>query len=191
MPTLTRCRILRTCALVCGGAIVVGRPLAAQTGELHPGDIARVSATTPALNRFVGRVVALTDDTLALQPDNSGARIAIPRAALTSTERRLPDASRAKHTLAGAGIGLLGGAVVGGAVGAVVTQPCSGSESPCGPGFGAFLGGVGLGTLGLILGTVIGVAMPVERWSPVMSAHLSVTPTQAATRPGLRVALRF
>lgn len=191
MLTLTRCKILRTCALLCSGAIAVGRPLAAQTGELRPGDIARVSATAPVLNRFVGRVVLLTDDTLALQPDDSGSRIAIPRAALTSAERRLPNASRATHTLAGAGIGLLGGAVVGGALGALFTQPCSGSESPCGPGFGAVLGGVGLGTVGLILGTVIGVALPVERWSPVMSTRLSVNPTQAAGHPALRVALRF
>jgi hypothetical protein len=184
---------------VCGGAIVAASPLAAQSGELRLGDIARVSArasargseTTPTLYKFVGRVVALTDDTLALETDNSELQIAIPRAALTSAERRLPNASRATHTLAGAAIGLLGGAVLGGVGGALATPSCSGAESPCGPGFGAFIGGVGLGTIGLVLGTLIGVAMPVERWSPVMSGRVSVIPTQAANRPALAVALRF
>lgn len=184
-------RILATCALVCAGALVVARPLAAQAGDLHLGDIARVSATTPALYNFVGRVVALTDDTLALEPDNAGPRIAIPRAALTSAERRLPNASRAQHTLAGAGIGFLGGAILGAAWGALVTPSCSGAENPCGALAGAVLGGVGIGTVGLVLGTVIGVGMPVERWRSVMTARVSVIPTQAANRPALLVAIRF
>jgi hypothetical protein len=186
-----RRKITATCALVCAGALVVARPLAAQTSELHLGDIARVSATAPQLYKFVGRVVALTDDTLALEPDNAGRRIAIPRAALTSAERRLPNASRAQHALAGAGIGFLGGATLGAAWGALVAQSCADAENPCGPVAGAVIGGIGIGTLGLVLGTVIGVGMPVERWRPVMSARVTVIPSQAANRPALVVELRF
>src|SRR5207248_11337882 len=82
MPSL--CEMLGLCVLACGGP-AVGRPLPAQPSELYLGDVARVSATTPALRRFIGRVVVLTDDTLALQTDEPVARIAISRAALTST----------------------------------------------------------------------------------------------------------
>jgi hypothetical protein len=156
-----------SCFGVCAGA-AAGRRLSAQTSELHLGDVARVSTTTPPLRRLVGRVVTLTNDTLALQTDEPVARIAIPMAALTSTERRLPSASRAGHTLAGAALGFLSGAAIGGIAGAVGSKPCAnGADGPCGRGAGAAFAAVGGGLVGVLIGTTIGVTMPVERWSPV------------------------
>ena len=178
-------------ALMCvTGALAV--PLMAQTSDLRPGDIARVSATTPALKRFVGRIVSLTADTLALETDEPIARVAIPRAALTSAERRLPNASRAEHAVIGAALGVVAGGAIGGVAGAAGGKPCNDySDGFCGRGLGAFFGGVGGAVLGLIAGATIGLGLPVERWSAVKNLQLSVTPIPAVRRGELLGALRF
>jgi len=94
MRARTLCQIPRCCILA-SAALGVAGPLSAQSGELRLGDVARVSATTPAVRGLVGRVVALTDDTLTLQTDAPPARVVIAKARVTSTERQLPNASRA------------------------------------------------------------------------------------------------
>lgn len=137
MRTLPRGRWIGFVVLMCG--VLVGRPLAAQSSELHPGDVARVSATAPALSRFVGRVVTVTSDSLVMQTEEPIARIAIARAAVTSTERRLPNASRAAHTVIGAGLGVLLGASVGAVAGAAGEKPCTPySDGFCGRSLGGF-----------------------------------------------------
>lgn len=191
MPTLTLCKSFGFCALLsCGGAF--GAPLLTQAGELHPGDVARVSATAPPLRHFVGRIVSLTADTLALETDEPVARIAISRAALTSTERRLPDASRAEHAMIGGALGLVGGGALGGLAGAAGGKRCS-TEAPGFPcrDLGAVIGAIGGGVLGMLVGTAIGLALPVERWSPVKRLSLSMTPIHTGTRSELQVAVRF
>jgi hypothetical protein len=111
---------------------------------------------------FVGRVVTLTDDTLALETGEPVAHIAIARVALTSTERRLPSASRGKHALVGSALGLIGGATIGAIGGAAGSRPCAVGfdDKLCGRGFGATLGALEGGVLGLIAGTIIGIAIP-------------------------------
>lgn len=171
---------------------VLGVPLMAQTSELRLGDIARVSATTPTLKRFVGRIVSLTADTLVLETDEPIARVAIPRAALTSAERRLPNASRPEHAVIGAALGVVTGGAIGGIAGAAGGKPCNDySDGFCGRDLGAFFGAVGGGVLGLIAGTAIGLGLPVERWSAVKNLQLSMTPIPAVRRGELLVALRF
>jgi hypothetical protein len=191
MRTRRLSRIIAYC-VVLGGGVVVGAPLSAQSSELRPGDVARVSATTPQVERLIGHVVALTPDTLVLETDEPAARIALPRSSLIKTERRLPNASRAEHTFAGAGLGLVGGAAIGGIAGSLSAKRCGiYSDGFCGRGFGAFVGTVTGGVLGLLAGTAIGIAMPVERWTPVNNVRLSLNPGGAATRGGLIVSLRF
>ena len=191
MPRLTVCRLLGCCAWMCVTG-VLGVPLKAQTSELRVGEITRVSATTPPLKRFVGRIVSLTPDTVALETDEPMARVAIPRAALTAAERRLPNASRAEHAVIGAALGVVGGGAIGGLAGAAGGKPCNAySDGFCGRGLGAFFGAVGGGVLGLIAGTTIGLGLPVERWSTVKNLQFSVTPIPAARRGELLVALRY
>ena len=190
MRTLTLSRLVGSCVLMCGGN-AAARPLWAQSSGLRVGDVARVSVTTPALTGLVGRVVAVTADSLTLQTDPPVARITISRAALTSAERRLRS-SRVKHTLAGAVLGLLAGGAIGGITGAATAKPCSiYSDGFCGRGLGAAFGTMGGGALGLIAGTTIGLAMPVERWSPLKNLGLTLIPTRAVTSPELLIALHF
>ena len=191
MPKLTVYTRMGCCVSMCASALL-GVPLMAQTSELRLGDIARVSATTPAVQRFVGRIVSLTSDSLTLETDEPIARVAIPRAALTSAERRLPNASRAEHPVIGAALGLVAGGAIGGIAGAAGGKPCNEySDGFCGRSLGAFFGMLGGGVLGLIAGTTIGLGLPVERWSAVKNVQLSVTPLPAMKGGQLLGAARF
>lgn len=177
--------------VLCAG-ILVAAPISAQPSDLRPGDVARVSATTPQVKGLVGHVVAFTPDTLVLETDEPAARIAVPRSALLNAERRLPNASRTKHTLAGAGLGFVGGAVIGGVAGALSAKPCGMySDGFCGRGFAAAIGTVEGSVLGFAAGTVIGLTLPVDRWAPVNNVRLSINPAAAATHRELVVSLHF
>ena len=160
------CRSLMSvgfCALELG----VSGSMSAQARELHQGDVARVSATSPAVTRFVGRVVALTADTIVLESDEPVARIAMRRSTLTSTEIRLRNGSRTKHAISGAVLGLITGAMAGAMTGYVGSKPCCPEceRGLCGRGVGATFGFVGGGVVGLVAGTAIGLSRPVERWA--------------------------
>src|SRR4051794_24931994 len=111
MRSLTLSRLLAL-VLFCGPEMGITFSLGAQQSELRQGDVARVSAKSPPLTRFVGRVVALTTDTMVIESDQPQARIGIPRSAITVVEVRSGVASRTGHALAGAALGLIGGATL-------------------------------------------------------------------------------
>ena len=104
----------RMLVLAIGPAAGVPAIAAAQGGasvELLSG--ARVRVTTPATGRFVGTVVSATADSVRVELAG-GASMALPTPAITQLE--LSTGAR-RQGWRGAGIGLLVGAGVGGAIG--------------------------------------------------------------------------
>jgi len=79
--------------------------------HLAPGS--RVRVTAPATGRFVGTLLQATDDSVRVELA-SGSSITLPPSRLTRVEL---SAGVQHHGWKGAGIGLLSGAVVGGAIG--------------------------------------------------------------------------
>src|SRR5687767_5407071 len=91
----------------------------------------------------------------------------VPRAEFTQVRVSRGGEGRGRSALRKGGIGALGGIVVGAALGlADGDDPAGGWFSMTGPEKAA-LGGTVLGTIGLIVGSVIGAATPTERWEPV------------------------
>ena len=106
-------------ALVLPIALAAGVPrgaFAQSTGQrtsthLAPGS--RVRVTAPATGRFVGTLQQATDDSVRVELA-SGSSITLPTSRLTRLEL---SAGVQHHGWKGAGIGLLSGAAVGGAIG--------------------------------------------------------------------------
>ena len=116
---------------------------------------------TGRASTYVGWLTALDGDTLHIQVRSNEAAVAIPMASLD----RLSVIHGTKgHFWAGAGLGLLGGALIGGVIGS--TQDLSGSFvfSNTNP---AVLGIVIGAPAGLLLGGIIGATIRSDRWLPV------------------------
>ena len=137
-------------------------PLLAQSGladsELQPGARVRVVAPGVVAGRYEGTLLARTPDTLKLGSP-SGAPVAIPIARLTSLE-----VSRGKSRAAGALRGIMWGAPIGLALGALsassVTGDCIGCTKDYSRG-----GWVAVSTVsGALWGAGIGALIGRERW---------------------------
>jgi len=143
---------------------------------------------------LVGRVTAVRGDTLEVLPDGGGAAVALPLGAMARLERSF---GRRGHGLAGAGIGLAAGALVGGLVGSAAYRPCTQTGmfacmfAPASRGEAAALGaGLG-GVAGVVVGLVIGAQSVSESWQTIPLADLPVTVTPLrGGRTGLGLALR-
>ena len=137
----------------------------AQQVTLAPGAHVRIERSTCCLGAERGTLVSVSADSLVMRDSRSGALVALPWAELSSVAvgRRV-----GSHALAGAGLGLLGGA----ALGAVIGYNSNGSScvGECYEDANAILGGVGGAALGLVTGIVIGKLIPRERWEPVALA---------------------
>ena len=125
---------------------------------------------------------------LDIRPQSNNAAFVIPT---TSITRMSSAAGTRGHFWAGAGIGLLGGALIGGLIGST-TEFCLDSCTPEEARSGAIKAGVILGApAGLLLGGVIGALIRSDRPSPAsFKAHrISVGPRLGA--PGFTVDVRF
>jgi hypothetical protein len=114
-----------------------------------------------------GNVAAATADTLVFQPI---AREAFPISIATPNIVRL-EVVTGQHTqkAKGAMVGLLIGVAAGAVLGAATYQKpdCTGfCVYPDSRSFDAFVGGVLLGGVGAVVGTLVG-AHPTETWTPV------------------------
>jgi hypothetical protein len=164
---------------------VVPATLTAQGGcpALPAGSTVRLF--TPAAATYtLPQSVQPSDTVMLVQPFGMGART-IPCARLNHVQLRVGDRPRSQNILRGAGVGLLVGAVAGGALIYFTTEPDDGD------GYeilsrrdvtiiGAVLGG-GTGT---VVGGVAGALAPARRWEEV-----PFSPHQArAAAEGLRIA---
>ncbi len=133
---------------------------AAQTVRPKRGDIVRITAPPYALDNRIARVLSARNDTLFLDVDKM---LAVARPGVT----RLEVHSRRRHTLKGAGVGLL----VGAAVGAIVGY-ADGDNPPTQlfrvtAGEKAVFLGIGMGGVGVVLGAIAGTGVVREHWTPV------------------------
>ena len=172
-------------------------PLAAQTaapaGQLVPG--ARVRVTQAGAKPRTGIVVAQTADTLRVRWPDFSSPDALPVASISRLE---VSTGRHRRVLKGMGYGAAAGIAVGGIIGAVSYEPCDSTEflgcllAPESRTQSAAWGGMVIGTLGLVVGTLAGIPSR-EGWQQVSLAERRVS---VAIRPGahttrLGVALRF
>jgi hypothetical protein len=127
---------LAAVAALCASAAV---GIAQQAGyQLEPGTRIRlVTPKLPAGDRIV-RVVATGGDTIAFRSELSSTIQSLPLSDVEAVEVSM---GHRRHILRGAGLGLLGGAGLGGVVGLVAFQPC---EPSC-PHFGTHYKGTGCG----------------------------------------------
>jgi hypothetical protein len=146
---------------------------------LAPG--ARVRVTTPATGRIVGTVVSAEDDSLRVALA-SGSSLAIPRSGFSGLELSTGTKGQGWR---GAGIGLLVGAGIGGAVGLATYRRSECYDDPV-EGFFCDLvnhtsrsvtvasdAAVG-GLAGVIVGALLGQAAGREQWLPVTLAGMGV-----------------
>ncbi len=133
-----------------------------------------------------GTNVALDGDTLRMRAQSTDAEVAIPTAYVTQVW--VADGSRT-HFWAGAGIGSLAGALIGGVIG-------WGQHSADG-GWGWSLTcntacGVALGAAdGFLLGGVVGALIKSDRWRPVPVSHLRLSLEPQLDALGLKVSVAF
>jgi hypothetical protein len=137
--------------------------LAAESESPHLAG-ARVRLLTPEFGarKQTGTVVEARADTLLFTADHQSTRTLVPTASLTGLE-----VSRGMHSrvLAGAAIGFLAGAVVGGVIGyALVHEPPS-DDGDYGP-LAAAVGAVIVGSVGIGVGALVG-SRQTERWETV------------------------
>jgi len=113
------------------------------------------------------------------------------RAQSTSVTRLSSGQGTRGHFWAGAGIGLLGGALIGGAIGST-TELCLDSCTAAQARSGAILAGVVVGgTAGFLLGGVIGTLIRSDRSSSASFNDHRVSVAPRLDAPGLTVDVRF
>jgi hypothetical protein len=133
---------------------------------LVAGSRVRVS-TVASLRPIVGRVVASTHDSLVVRAEPSGDTASFAVAQLSRIELT---AGTRRHRLRDAGLGFAYGAGIGTVLGLVTyRKPDCSAGGFCldfGPGADAAVGAVVFGTLGTMIGLIIG-SHSTETWVPV------------------------
>jgi hypothetical protein len=144
---------------------------------VRPGSRVRVSVRTAgAVERHTGTLRAQSRDTLYLAVGDS--TVAVSRASVTSLERR-------QRTRAGAprAVCVTAGFLVGSITGAVharQSHACQNHQDACAA------NGIGEAALGGVLGLLVGLAIPGERWKSVpLSPHVGVAPGPRRTVPAV------
>ena len=180
-------------------AVLLAAPFAQGAAQMSPslvpGERVRVTAPVLGLDHREAVVEALRLDTLVLRTE---ATIAVPRTSLTHLETY---SGRRGHPWRGAGIGALGGLLVGGAIGFVACENYT-VTTPTGVGNcldsheGAqiiLVAGLGLGAAGgALLGLGIGALIKTDKWveHPLDDLRLGLVP-QPDGRLALGITHRF
>ena len=140
--------------------------LTAQQNPLQPGSRVRITAPDCGLNQQTGMLDPSLGDTLVLAYGASNARC------LRSNVTRL-EVSRGRRSkwVTGLGLGLLGGALVGAAVGPTLNHPEDGLTAADWAAVGVLLGA----PTGMVLGTLIGASIKRDRWEEVPLDRLRVS----------------
>ena len=132
---------------------------AEEVGAPDVGSRVRVSARDAGLWYSKGTIQAIGQDTMAVLLDADSIVRDIPLHSISRLEIRV---GRKGHALQGAGIGLLLGALAGGAIGAAYEGDIPGFEL-----IHVAVGVAGGGLGGLLVGTIVGAAISSDRWKTV------------------------
>jgi hypothetical protein len=173
--------------------VIVCRPLTAQSiafpNTLVPG--ARVRVTLLDMEPREAVVVSRTPDTLVVRWREFSNDDAVPFAAIAQLEVN----AAGRHTvLKGATLGLLAGGAIGAIAAAAAPDSHGGSSDTIdfGEGFEAAVGAIGGGTIGLVIGTLVGLSRSAD-WRAVSAdpgrLEVAVAPGRQGTR--LLASLRF
>lgn len=185
----------RTAILLATALATAAPPLAAQdTAAPTPGTRVRVHVhptrgRSHSASTHVGPLVRSTADTVVLSSGSTG-EMSVPRSAIYRMDVSGGGRSRLRSGLTWAGLGALGGLLVGAGIGAATyePEPCGGFCLDFGREGAAATGGVIGAVGGLAIGGVLGAMNAGERWVRVpLQSGLRITPT----RGGLRVAVSF
>jgi len=129
-----------------------------------------------------GHLQAVAGDTLRIRAQSSGAELAIPTASVAQV---WVVEGRKGNFWAGAGIGLLAGALIGGVIGSI-QELCIFECSP------ATLFGVIIGApAGALLGGAVGSQIQSDRWRPLSVNRLGLGVQPRLGAIGLRVSVAF
>jgi hypothetical protein len=178
-------------------AIAAG-PLVAQAPiNVAPGTRIRVSSSDRQLKDIIGVVAAHRGDSLVVRRNRRGDTLALNIREIT----RLQVSARRPHGWAGAGIGLVGGAVLGAVIGHAEgddpPEPCSdiecwfvsldhytASEKAAA---GAFFGGL----IGAITGGIVGHYVQTDRWRTIIAPGPNVTTAAGVRSRTVNVEMRL
>jgi hypothetical protein len=160
----------------------------------QPGARVRVAQPDSTAGSQIGTVVAVGQDGITVRRDHPGDSLAIGFARI----QRL-DLSRGRHghALIGLGVGVVGGALVGGLLGA--SSGNSGGFQVLNKHDDTILGAVLGGLAGAVVGPIVGAVIRTERWHTVWlrsaadhaRATLDLMPYPTGSRLGLRIAARL
>lgn len=155
---------------------------------------ARVRASAPGAGTVTGRVVAVEGDAFQVARDRAADTVRLVAQQLTSLDLSV---GRHKRRWLGAGIGFLGGAALGTAVGAATYQKpenCQGAYfCDFGPGADMALGAILLGTAGAVTGAIVGAGRA-DDWKPLPLRNrtsLELRLPRGTGRLAVAAALRF
>ena len=141
-------------------AILSFSPLSAQTPGIEPGTPLRISARGFTV---AGEMVRWNADSLVLRVEDGNLPV---RQAIALGEIDGVEAQVSRSRGRGAARGALWGGVIGGAIGGVLGLVAA-ADQQSGDGEGFLIGGAIVGGLGAGVGSLVGLLLPVEKWSPV------------------------
>lgn len=131
---------------------------------------------------------AVDRDTLRMRLQSSDAEAAIPTAYIT--QLWVADGTRT-HFWAGAGIGLLSGALIGGIIGSTQHPDGSMGSLACSDDPATACGVILGAPAGFILGGVVGALIRTDRWRPVPLSHLRMSVGPRLDARALEVSVAF
>jgi len=129
-----------------------------------------------------GPLASATDVTLRLGSESDGTELIIPRASIRQVW--VKDGTQS-HFWAGAGLGLITGAVLGAAIGST-TEFCVMSCAPA-TGVGVVLGA----PVGFLIGGIAGALIRSDRWRPVKSTDAGLQVYRAPGGIGVGLSIGF
>ena len=140
------------------------------------------------LRIYTGQLETLDGGNLHIRAQSNNAELVIPTASVTRLSIR--EGTRG-HFWAGAGIGLLGGALIGGLIGST-TEFCIDSCTREQAQQGAIVAGVILGApAGFLVGGAIGALSRSDRWRLVSSNNQRISVAPRLSALGFTVDVRF
>ncbi len=162
-----------------------------------PGTRVRVTAPSQKLTSAEGTVQDTANGALVVQLGKPGAATGVRTFSRSDLSGLDTYAGRHRPVLEGGLIGLLAGAATGAIIGfASGDDKCSADAWFCMAYTSdqkAAMGAAGLGTLGLVVGLVVGALSPSDRWKPVPldASRLAVRPTFNENGMGVSVRVPF